>query len=107
MHLPGAMTPKMAHPTICLCVIHYINYINLNVGKGMHIQGALVSKSMPPAAEMCTQVAGCTLNFEHCCFPLPFCEPLISQARGMGAAYATRSFIFSENYIPNGFRCKF
>ena len=28
--------------------------------------GAQVLKSMHPAAKMCTQGAGCTLNFEHC-----------------------------------------
>ena len=37
------------------------------VGKSMHTPGAQVSKSMHPAAIMCTQGAGCTLGFEHCC----------------------------------------
>ena len=36
----------------------------------MRTQGAQVSKSMHPAAKMCTQGAGCILNFEHCvCSP--------------------------------------
>ena len=25
VHLPGALTPKMVHPAICLCVTHYLN----------------------------------------------------------------------------------
>ena len=32
----------------------------------MHPPDAQVLKSMHPAARMCTQGAGCTLNFEHC-----------------------------------------
>ena len=32
----------------------------------MHTQGAQVSRYMHPAVKMCTQSAGCTLNFEHC-----------------------------------------
>ena len=32
----------------------------------MHMPGAQGIKSMHPAAKMCTQGAGCTLNFEHC-----------------------------------------
>ena len=32
----------------------------------MHPLGAQVLKSMHPAAKMCTQGAGCTLNFQHC-----------------------------------------
>ena len=32
----------------------------------MHPPGAQVPKSMHTAAKMCTQGAGCTLNFEHC-----------------------------------------
>ena len=32
----------------------------------MHTPGAQVSKSMHPAAKMCTQGAGCTLNLKHC-----------------------------------------
>ena len=32
----------------------------------MHTHGTQVSKFMHPAAKMCTQGAGCTLNFEHC-----------------------------------------
>ena len=32
----------------------------------MHTLSAQVSKSMHPAAEMCTKGAGCSLNFEHC-----------------------------------------
>ena len=31
----------------------------------MHPPGAHVLKSVHPAAKMCTQGAGCTLNFEH------------------------------------------
>ena len=32
----------------------------------MHTPGAQVSKCVHHAAKMCTQGAGCTLNFEHC-----------------------------------------
>ena len=32
----------------------------------MHMPGTQVSKSMHPAAKMCTPGAGCTPNFEHC-----------------------------------------
>ena len=31
----------------------------------MHTPGAQVSKYMNPAAKICTQGAGCTINFEH------------------------------------------
>ena len=31
----------------------------------MHMPGAQGLESMHPAAKMCTQGAGCTLNFEH------------------------------------------
>ena len=51
-------------PATCLCVTHYETYSK--VGKSMHTPGAQVSKSMHPAAKMCTQGAGCTLNFENC-----------------------------------------
>ena len=34
--------------------------------KNMHTPGAQVQKSVCPTAKMCTQGAGCTLNFEHC-----------------------------------------
>ena len=34
--------------------------------KHMHTSGAQVLKSVHPAAKMCTQGVGCTLNFEHC-----------------------------------------
>ena len=33
--------------------------------KNMHTPGAQVQKSVHPADIMCTQGAGCTLNFEH------------------------------------------
>ena len=62
--------PKMVHPAICSCASHYISRRNikayLKVEKSMHTPGAHVSKSMHPAAKMCTQGAGCTLNFGHC-----------------------------------------
>ena len=32
----------------------------------MHTPGAQVLKFVHPAAKICTQSAGCTLNFEHC-----------------------------------------
>ena len=38
---------------------------HLVVGGHMHTPGAHGLKSMLPAAKMCTQGAGCTLNFEH------------------------------------------
>ena len=44
-------------------VTYYVNL--LKVGKSMHTPGAWVSKSMHPAAKMCTQGVGCTLNFKH------------------------------------------
>ena len=34
----------------------------------MHMPVAEGLKSMHPAAKMCTQGAGCTLNFEHCLY---------------------------------------
>ena len=50
----------------------------------MHTLGAHVSKPMHLAAKMCTQGAGCTLNFEHCMVCLmegasqgTRCKPLI------------------------------
>ena len=38
--------------------IHYVQ-------KNMHPEGAQMLNSMHPAAKMCTQGAGCILNFEH------------------------------------------
>ena len=38
--------------------IHYVQ-------KHMHPPGAQMLKSMHPAVKMCTQGAGCTLNFGH------------------------------------------
>ena len=64
VYLSGANTPKMVHPAICPCVTPSINLSK--GGKSMHTPGAQLSKSMHPAAKMCTQGAGCTLNFEHC-----------------------------------------
>ena len=32
----------------------------------MHPTGAHVLKYVHPAAKMCTEGAGCTLNYEHC-----------------------------------------
>ena len=32
----------------------------------MHLPGVEVIKPVHPATKMCTPVAGCTLNFEHC-----------------------------------------
>ena len=40
MNMPGAKTPKMVHPAICLCVTHYINI--LKSGKSMDTPGAQV-----------------------------------------------------------------
>ena len=46
-----------------LCLILWC--LSLKFGKSMHTPGAHVSKSMHPAAKMCTQGAACTLNFAH------------------------------------------
>ena len=45
----------MVHPANQLCVTYYVNL--LKGGKSMHTPGAQVSKSMHPAAKMCTQGA--------------------------------------------------
>ena len=64
VHLPDA-TPKMMLPANCSCATHYINLSKV-FGKSIHTPGEQVSKPMHPAAKMCTQGAGCTLNFEDC-----------------------------------------
>ena len=71
VHLPSALTPKMVHPAFCLCVTHYSNLFE-SWEKHAHTRCPgfkilfffffffpKVSKSMHPAAKMCTQGAGC------------------------------------------------
>ena len=52
------------YPAIFLYTHSYLKVFIL--GNTMHPKGAQVLKSMHPVAKMCTQGAGCTLNFEHC-----------------------------------------
>ena len=58
MHTLDAQIDKTMHPAIFSCA-------HFNTEVFMHLPGAQGLKSMHPAAIMCTQGAGCTLNFKH------------------------------------------
>ena len=42
------------------------DYVDNLKKKSMHLPGVQVITPLHPATKMCTPVAGCTLNFEHC-----------------------------------------
>ena len=67
----------------------------------MHMPDARVSKSMHPAAKMCTQGAGCTLNFEHWLSILLYWRGAVLRDLDTGCAYRGQ---YARNAL-NQWRC--
>ena len=63
VHLSCTKVAKTVHTAVCPCVLPYIKVIIML--EGMYTPGAQVLKLVHPAAKICTQGAGCILNFEH------------------------------------------
>ena len=83
MHLPGAEVGYCVHPE-CESCAHRLRYTLNNRENGAYT-GCTALKIMHPALNSCTQGAGCTLNFEHCCSSIHY--DFLRQPLSLGSEY--------------------